>query len=148
MVSHFTEIWRITAKYHKDLFRSEATSHPQTCRCFLTGLPQVYNDHKEELEAQLIPRELYAALMSLLSGRTGPPVNLQYLYKYVYKCWWSAAGEHSCRMEASELHERWFIPWLPKEGDHQKLKHQRPFLFALHGPDDRGDGFYCPHSPD
>lgn len=44
------------------------------------------------------------------------------------------------RMDASELHERWFIPWLPKEGDLHKLKHQRPFLFALHGLQDPVQG--------
>lgn len=40
------------------------------------------------------------------------------------------------RMDASEVHERWFISGLPKEEGLHKLKHQRPFLFALHGPQD------------
>lgn len=43
-------------------------------------------------------------------------------------------------MGASELHERRFVPGLPKEGDLHKLKHQRPVLFARHGLQDPVQG--------
>ncbi|KAI3368386.1 hypothetical protein L3Q82_008089 [Scortum barcoo] len=98
---------------------------------FFTGLLQVETEANTKLEAQLTPQELYAALMSLKSGKApgidGLPVDF-------YKSFWSVLGEdllevfNDC-LERGRLPlscRRAVITLLPKKGDLQELKNWRP----------------------
>ncbi|KAI3351124.1 hypothetical protein L3Q82_005602 [Scortum barcoo] len=91
----------------------------------------VETEANTKLEAQLTPQELYAALMSLKSGKApgidGLPVDF-------YKSFWSVLGEdllevfNDC-LERGRLPlscRRAVITLLPKKGDLQELKNWRP----------------------
>ncbi|KAI3369188.1 hypothetical protein L3Q82_026138, partial [Scortum barcoo] len=92
---------------------------------------KVETEANTKLEAQLTPQELYAALMSLKSGKApgidGLPVDF-------YKSFWSVLGEdllevfNDC-LERGRLPlscRRAVITLLPKKGDLQELKNWRP----------------------
>ena len=128
------------------------------CSSFLTGLPQLDAEDNDMLESPLTLPELYAALMSLQSGRApgldGLPVDF-------YKSFWSVLGEDLLEVISSSLEtgrlplscRRAVITLLPKKGDLQELKNWRPvsllctdykILSKVHQTE-RGDGFCCPH---
>ncbi|KAI3359593.1 hypothetical protein L3Q82_013785 [Scortum barcoo] len=89
-ISDSSEIRKFAVCFYKDLYKSELTDNPDVCSSFFTGLLQVETEANTKLEAQLTPQELYAALMSLKSGKApgidGLPVDF-------YKSFWSVLGE-------------------------------------------------------
>ncbi|KAI3373356.1 hypothetical protein L3Q82_006654 [Scortum barcoo] len=105
-----------------------ASGDPSACS---GGEVSVETEANTKLEAQLTPQELYAALMSLKSGKApgidGLPVDF-------YKSFWSVLGEdllevfNNC-LERGRLPlscRRAVITLLPKKGDLQELKNWRP----------------------
>ncbi|KAI3360398.1 hypothetical protein L3Q82_002308 [Scortum barcoo] len=105
-----------------------ASGDPSACS---GGEVSVETEANTKLEAQLTPQELYAALMSLKSGKApgidGLPVDF-------YKSFWSVLGEdllevfNDC-LERGRLPlscRRAVITLLPKKGDLQELKNWRP----------------------
>ncbi|KAI3359010.1 hypothetical protein L3Q82_015394, partial [Scortum barcoo] len=131
-ISDSSEIRKFAVCFYKDLYKSELTDNPDVCSSFFTGLLQVETEANTKLEAQLTPQELYAALMSLKSGKApgidGLPVDF-------YKSFWSVLGEDLHWRFLTNCLERGRLPLscrravitlLPKKGDLQELKNWRP----------------------
>lgn len=130
-ISDSSEIRKFAAGFYRDLFRSECSDNPDVYSSFLAGLPQVSSEDNDELTAELTLEELYAAMMSLQSGKApgmdGLPVDF-------YKSFWSIIGPDLLEVMKDSLKigrlplscRRAVITLLPKKGDLQQIKNWRP----------------------
>ncbi|XP_071401611.1 NLR family CARD domain-containing protein 3-like [Centroberyx affinis] len=130
-----SEIRKYAAEFYGDLYKNEHKEDPECAQAFYDGLPKTDEDSNAELESQLSPDELCAAVQSLESGKApgvdGLPVD-------VYKSFWWEIGEDLLSILRDSLTKgrlplscrRAVLTLLPKKGDLQQIKTWRP-VFLL-----------------